>query len=77
MNLIVCCQLVSVVVVTYQHSNYIKDCLDGILMQKTDFPVEILLGEDASTDGTREICIEYANKYPDKIRLFLHHRAKM
>ena len=43
-------------------------------MQKTDFPFEILLGEDASTDGTRELCINYAENYPDKIRLFLHHR---
>ena len=41
--------LVSVIVTTYQHVNFIKDCLDGILMQKTDFPFEILLGEDAST----------------------------
>lgn len=65
---------VSVCVQTYQHANFIKDCLDGILMQETDFPIEVLLGEDASTDGTREICKEYAQKYPDKIRLFLHHR---
>ena len=66
--------IVSVLVVTYQHVNYIEQCLDGILMQQTTFPFEILLGEDASTDGTREICLEYAQKYPDKIRLFLHHR---
>lgn len=66
--------LVSVCVQTYQHVNYIRDCLDGILMQKTDFSFEILLGEDASTDGTREFCIEYAQKHPDKIRLFLHSR---
>ena len=66
--------LVSVCVMTYQHKKYIKDCLDGILMQKTDFPFEILLGEDASTDGTKEICLEYAKKYSDKIRLFLHKR---
>lgn len=66
--------IVSVCVQTYQHSNYIKQCLDGILMQQTNFPFEILLGEDESTDGTREICLEYAKKYPDKIRLFLHHR---
>src|SRR3954469_12007804 len=66
--------LVSVCVQTYQHVNYIKDCMEGILMQQTNFPFEILLGEDQSTDGTREICIEYAQKYPDKIRLFLHHR---
>ncbi|TDN89146.1 glycosyl transferase family 2 [Salegentibacter sp. 24] len=66
--------LVSVSIVTYQHVNYIKECLDGILMQKTNFPFEILLGDDESTDGTREICLEYARKYPEKIRFFLHHR---
>lgn len=66
--------LVSVLVITYQHVDYIKSCLDGLLMQKTDFPFEILLGEDDSTDGTREICIEYAKKNPKKIRLFLHSR---
>lgn len=66
--------LVSVCVMTYNHVNYIKHCLDGILMQETDFPFEILIGEDDSKDGTREICIEYACKYPDNIRLFLHHR---
>ncbi|MCI5055370.1 glycosyltransferase [Phaeodactylibacter sp.] len=67
--------VVSVCVMTYQHKDYIRQCLDSILMQKTDFPFEVLLGEDASTDGTREICIEYAERYPDKIRLFLHERA--
>jgi glycosyltransferase involved in cell wall biosynthesis len=66
--------LISISVVTYQHLNYIKECLDSMLMQETNFQFEILLGEDESTDGTREICIEYAEKYPDKIRLFLHHR---
>ena len=66
--------VVSVCVQTYQHVDYIKEYLDGILNQKTNFDFEILLGEDASTDGTREICLKYAEKYPDKIRLFLHHR---
>lgn len=66
--------LVSVIVVTYQHINFIRQCLDGILMQEVDFEYEILLGEDDSTDGTREVCMEYAKKYPDKIRLFLHRR---
>ena len=65
---------VSVCVQTYQHVNYIKECLNGILMQKTNFEFEILLGEDDSSDGTREICIDYAKSYPDKIRLFIHHR---
>ncbi len=66
--------VVSVCVMTYNHVNYIKACLDGILMQETDFAFEILVGEDDSTDGTREICIEYAKRYPEKIKLFLHRR---
>ncbi|MBF8150975.1 glycosyltransferase family 2 protein [Winogradskyella sp. F6397] len=66
--------LVSVSVVTYNHANYIKQCLDGILMQKTTFPYEIILGEDDSTDGTRAICKNYAERFPVKIRLFLRSR---
>lgn len=66
--------LVSICVVTYNQANFIGQCLDSILSQKTNFSFEILLGDDASKDGTSEICKEYANKYPDKIRLFLHHR---
>ncbi len=65
---------ISVCIQTYQHSKYIRQCLDSILDQKVNFDYEILLGEDASNDGTREICIEYADKFPDKIRLFLHSR---
>jgi glycosyltransferase involved in cell wall biosynthesis len=66
--------LVSVCVTTYNHKNYIAECLDGILMQKTTFPFEIILGEDESTDGTREICQDYAEKHPDIIKLFLRSR---
>lgn len=63
--------VVSVCIQTYQHVHYIKECLNSVLLQKARFPFEILLGEDDSTDGTREICIEYAKKYPGRIRLFL------
>ncbi|MBU3822747.1 glycosyltransferase [Flavobacteriaceae bacterium XHP0103] len=66
--------LVSISVVTYNHKDYIEQCLEGILMQQTTFPFEIILGEDESNDGTRDICIDYAKKYPDKIRLFLRSR---
>lgn len=66
--------LASVCVVTYNHKDYIKQCLDGVLMQQTNFPYEIILGEDGSTDGTREICMEYAEKYPEIISLFLRSR---
>ena len=67
--------LVSALVITYQHERYIRKCLDSVVNQETSlFPVEIILCDDGSTDGTREICIEFANRYPDRIRLFLNSR---
>ena len=66
--------LVSVCIQTYNHEKYIIQCLDSILQQKTNFDFEIILGEDDSQDNTREICIEFANRYQDKIRLFLRDR---
>jgi len=66
--------LVSVCIPTYQHAEYISECLDSVLSQKVSFPIEILIGEDQSTDGTREICIRYADQNPDKVRLFLNDR---
>jgi glycosyltransferase involved in cell wall biosynthesis len=69
--------LVSVCVTTYQHANFIEQCLDSILMQETSFPFEIIIGEDDSTDGTRDICIRYADNFKDKIRLLLHDRKNV
>jgi glycosyltransferase involved in cell wall biosynthesis len=66
--------LVSVIVQTYQHAPFIAQCLESIIMQQTNFPFEIIVGEDESSDGTREICKRFAEKYPDKIRLFLRSR---
>ena len=66
--------MVSICVQTYNQENYIAQCLESILNQKTSFKIEILIGEDFSSDNTRNICISYAKKYPDKIKLFLHHR---
>lgn len=66
--------LVSICVQTYQHESYISQCLDSILMQQTNFAFEIILGEDKSLDGTRALCVQYAEKYPDIIRLFLRSR---
>jgi len=66
--------LVSVCIQTYNQVSFIKKCIEGALIQKTNFPFEILLADDDSNDGTREICIKYASKYPDKIKLFLHSR---
>ena len=69
--------LLSVCVQTYQQKDYIEDCLLSILHQQTDFSYEILLGDDNSSDGTREVCEYYARKHPDKIRLFLHYRENL
>ncbi len=59
--------LVSISCLTFNHFFYIKECLDGFLMQKTTFPIEVILHDDCSTDGTREIIEEYSRKYPDII----------
>ena len=61
--------LVSVIVTTYNHEPYLATALDAILAQRCNFGVEIILGEDCSTDGTLRICQEYAEKYPEKITL--------
>jgi glycosyltransferase involved in cell wall biosynthesis len=60
---------VSACIITYNHENYIIDCLEGALSQKVNFDYEIVIGEDKSTDATLKICEEYASRYPDKIRL--------
>ena len=59
--------LVSICSITYNHAPYIRQCLDGFLMQKTKFRYEIIIHDDASTDGTTEIIKEYAEKHPDLI----------
>ena len=59
--------LVSICSITYNHAPYIRQCLDGFLMQKTKFRYEIIIVDDASTDGTTEIIKEYAEKHPDLI----------
>lgn len=61
--------LVSVRTSTYNHGKYIRQCIEGVLMQKTDFPFEYIIGEDCSTDDTMDIVKEYAEKYPDVIRV--------
>lgn len=61
---------VSIVCITYNHAKFIRNCLDGFLMQQTDFPFEILIHDDASTDGTTEILREYADKHANIIPFY-------
>ncbi len=63
--------LLSVACIAYNHENYISDALDSILIQATDFPFEIIVHDDCSTDNTVNILKEYAKKYPTIIKLIL------
>lgn len=69
-------EMISVVVVTYNQEATIGRTLDAILMQQCHMPVEIVIGEDCSTDGTRAICQTYAQQHPDIIRLFCNPQNK-
>lgn len=64
--------MVSVCITTYNHELFISQALDNVLSQQVNFDFEILLGEDESSDRTREIVRAYATQYPERIRLFLH-----
>ena len=60
---------ISVAVITYNQEDTISQALDSILMQKGDFDLEVVVGEDCSTDGTWDICQSYAERYPNVVRL--------
>ncbi len=60
--------LVSINCITYNHEPYIRQCLDGFMMQKTNFAFEVLIHDDASTDNTANIIREYETKYPEIIK---------
>ena len=61
--------LVTVILPTHNHAPFIAQAIESVLMQKTDFPFDILLHDDASTDGTADVCRAYAAKYPETITL--------
>lgn len=60
--------LVSIRCLVYNHEPYLRQCLEGFVMQKTNFPFEAIVHDDASTDGSAAIIREYAEKYPDIIK---------
>lgn len=63
--------LVSICCITYNHENFIRQALDGFLMQQTNFPIEIIIHDDASTDNTANIIREYQGKHPHLIKPIL------
>lgn len=66
--------VVSVVMITYNHGPYIADAIEGVISQKTGFPIEIIIGEDCSTDNTRRIVLDYQRRYPQLVRVIYSDR---
>ncbi|GAB2481149.1 MAG: glycosyltransferase [Cytophagales bacterium] len=64
--------LVSISCITYNHAPYLRQCFEGFLSQKVDFPFEIVLYDDASTDETVSIIKEYTEKYPSLFQVYLN-----
>lgn len=62
---------VTICCLTYNHEKFVRQCLDGFIMQKTDFHFEVLVHDDASTDKTQDIIREYATNYPEVIKPIL------
>lgn len=67
---------ISVLCITFNHKDYISKCLDSMLAQETDFPFEILVHDDSSTDGTSDIVREYAKKYPNIIKPYIESQNR-
>ena len=65
---------VSVCMPTYNHERYIAQAVESVLAQNVNFPIELVIGEDVSTDRTREIVQQLARQHPDRIRLRLSDR---
>ena len=61
--------MLSVVMTTFNHERYIATAIESVLRQQTDFPIEIVIGEDCSTDRTLNIVLDYQSQYPEAIRI--------
>lgn len=69
--------LVSICCTTYNHGKYIRDTINAFLMQRCDFEYEILIHDDASTDDTQSIILEFQNRYPDVIFAILQTKNQL
>jgi glycosyltransferase involved in cell wall biosynthesis len=63
--------LVSVVMVTYNHERYLAEAIAGVMKQQTDFAIEVLIGDDCSTDGTAAVALQAQRDHPERIRVFM------
>jgi len=66
--------ILSVCLITYNHVKYIEQAIEGVLMQQVDFSFELVIADDFSTDGTRELLLAYKKKYPELIKLILQKK---
>lgn len=68
--------LVTVLMITYNHAAYLAEAIDGVVSQQCDFPFELVIGEDASTDETRKIALDYQRRFPEIVRV-IHSAANV
>jgi len=66
--------LVSVCLITYNHATYIRDAIDGVLAQQVNFEWVLIIADDGSTDGTRDILLEYKSRFSDQLILILQKK---
>lgn len=66
--------MVDVLTCSYNHEDYIRECIEGVLGQQTNFKFRYYIGDDCSKDGTRDILKEYQTKYPDTFFPIFHER---
>ena len=69
--------LVTICCTTYNHENYISKAIDGFLIQNTNFPFEVIIRDDCSTDKTADIVREYADRFPGLFGQFLSRRISI
>ena len=65
---------ISVHMITYNHEKYIAKAIESVLMQKGEFDLELVIGDDVSLDKTREVILKYYKKYPEIIKLNFHQK---
>lgn len=65
---------ISIAMITYNHEKFIAQSIESVLMQKTSYKYKMIIAEDKSTDGTRELLLDYQKRYPDRIKLILQNK---